>query len=80
MRYGAPKSGFTNKTVVFLTDVLTSATASCLGVETFLPLPVLDMHPLGSAGGKNGFRTHPCRFAPHCGSNPPASTLQLRIH
>lgn len=54
-RYGALKSGFTNKIVVFLTDVFTCATASCLGVETFLPpSPCAKYAFTWSVGGKSG--------------------------
>ena len=67
--HGALKSGFTNKTVVFLTAVLTSATASCLGVETFLPPSPCAMYDstLGSVGGKSVCYIHPFH---HCGSSP----------
>ena len=35
------KSGFNNSMVVLLTGVFTRATASCLGVESFLPPSVM---------------------------------------
>ena len=70
-QYGAQKFGFISSTVVLVTIVSISATASCFGVDIFRP-PYLCSNILRyvSAGEKCEYHKHvshfPLIWTPHC--------------